>query len=220
MNTPGLVFSEELTATGFALQLFDGYSGLRILEGQVSVAIAGRKPPLRKSDSAAFVFLDIEAGSYSISVTPSVATPFYAPVTIPIELPMSDPLWQAYPDPSLADKTKPPDDPSQPAAYRAQRVLATLVPTPRYPFPPGATLLRGTVLAGTVPLTGAAVIRVGDTGGTASDANGEFVLFFDDVSGMGQSATIKATSSGRPDVTMPIALQRGRSVSTLIVMAP
>jgi hypothetical protein len=133
---------------------------------------------------------------------------------------MADQLWQTYPDPSLADKSKPLDDPNQPQAYRTQRALATLVPTTHYPFPPTATLVRGTVLAGTVPLAGASVIRIGDPSGTASDANGEFVLFFDDVSGMGQAATFRASSPGRADVSVAISLQRGSSVSTTILMAP
>ena len=86
----------------------------------MTVIIAGRKPPLAKTDSATFVFLNIGPGAYSISVQSSDQTPFYLPVNVPVTR-LSDPLWQAYPDLSLADKTKPLDDPSQPSAYRAQR---------------------------------------------------------------------------------------------------
>jgi hypothetical protein len=154
-------------------------------------------------------------------VQPSPETPFYQPVTIAVSLPLADPLWQAYPDLSLADRSKPLNDPNQPPAYKAERSLATLRPTPRYPFPPGATLVRGTVLAGGQPLAGATVFRVGDTDGAVSDVNGEFVLFFTDVDGLGQSATIRAThplQAGSVDV--PVTLVRGTTVSIVIVMTP
>jgi hypothetical protein len=221
MTFPGLVFSEEVRVRGFALQLFDGYTGAPRLEGQVIVSIAGRKPPVTKGDPAVFVFLNIAAGAYTISVRPGDATPYYLPVNVPVTLPLPDPLWQAYPDLSLADPSKPLDDPGQPAAYRVQRALATLHPTPRYPFPADATLVRGTVLAASAPLSGATVLRVGDAAGALTDANGEFVLFFDDVGGMGQAATIRATHPLFPGpVDVPVTLQRGITVSTQIIMTP
>ena len=221
MTFPGLVSSEEIRVRGFALQLYDGFTGQPRLEGRVAVNIAGQKPPFAKTDSATFVFLNIGPGAYSISVQSSVQTPYYLPVNVAVTLPLSDPLWQAYPDLSLADTSKPLDDPSQPPAYRAQRALATLRPTPHYPFPPRATLVRGTVLAAAVPLAGATVLRVGDPGGALSDANGEFVLFFDDVGGMGQAATIRAMHPLFPGpVNVPVTLQRGITVSTRIIMTP
>jgi hypothetical protein len=221
MTSPGLVFSEEVRVRGFALQLFDGFTGESQLEGPVTVTIAGRKPPVAKRDSATFVFLGIGAGAYSIAVRAGDVAPYYLPAVVPVTLPMPDPLWQAYPDLSLADPTRPLDDPGQPAAYRAQRALATLRPTPHYPFPAEATLVRGTVLAAGAPLSGATVLRAGDPVGALSDANGEFVLFFDDVGGMGQAATIRATHpliAGPVDVS--VTLQRGTSVSTRIIMTP
>ena len=148
MTYPGLVFSEEISVPGFALQLYDGFTGEPQLQGQVTVSIAGQKPPVAKTDSATFVFLNIGPGAYSISVQSSAQTPYYVPVNLPVTLPMPNPLWQTYPDPSVSDPTKPLDDPNQSAAYLAQRQPATLRPTPQYPFPPGATLVRGTVLAG------------------------------------------------------------------------
>jgi len=221
MTFPGLIFSEQITVKGFALQLYDGFTGEPQLQGQVLVSIVGQKPPIAKTASATFVFLNIGPGAYSISVQSSVQTPFYLPVNVSVTLPLADPLWQAYPDLSLADRTKSLDDPTQPAAYRAERALATLRPTPQYPFPPGATLVRGTVLAGNVPLAGATVMRVGDSDGTLSDVNGEFVLFFDDVSGMGQAATIRATYPLYPaPVDVQVTLQRGTTVSIQMVMAP
>jgi hypothetical protein len=221
MTFPGLPFSEELTVRGFALQLFDGFTGESRLQGEVAVSIAGRKPPLEKADSATFVFPNLGPGAWSIAVQPSPRTPYYLPVTIPVTLPLADPLWQAYPDLSLADRSKPLDDPGQPAAYRAERALATLRPTPGYPFSPGATLVRGTVLAGGLPLAGATVLRVGDAGGTLSDAAGEFVLFFDDVVGLGQAASIRASHpliAGSVDV--PVIIQRATTVAIQMVLTP
>jgi hypothetical protein len=221
MTSLGIVISETIALTGFAVQLYDGFTGQQQLAGQVIVSIAGLKPPVAKTDSATFVFLNITPGTYSISVQSAVRTPYYQPVLITVTLPLSDPVWQAYPDLSLADPTKPINDPGQPAAYRAQLALATLAPTPQYPFPPDATLVRGTVLAGGQPLQGATVDRVGDTTSTSSDANGEFVLFFDDVSGMGQPATISATHPLYPSpVLVPVTLQRGTTVSIQMVMTP
>ncbi len=221
MTISGLRHPELLQTKGFALQLFDGFSGESQLEGELAVSILGRKPPFEKPDSATFVFLDLDAGLWTISVLPSSRTPYYSPVTIPVSLPMADPLWQAYPDVSLADLSKPLDDPTQPAPYRAQRALATLQPTPSYPFPSDATLVRGTVLAGGQPLAGVTVLRVGDASGTLSDASGEFVLFFDDVSDLGQPATIRAShplQAGSVDV--PVTLRLGTTVSIQMVMTP
>jgi hypothetical protein len=225
MTFPDLRFSEQLTTQGFGLNLYDGFTGEPQLQGEVMVSIGKKKAAVEKSFPAMFVFPNLPPGSYSISVEAAPDTPFYSNVSIPINTPMPDPLWPAYPDISLADKSKPLDDPSQPAAYRAQRALATLVPTPRYPFPPGATLLRGTVLAGTVPLAGATVERVasgslGQGGDSAvSDGNGEFVLFFTDVDGMGEVATIQATHPLRPNTgQVQVTLQRGTTTSTRIVL--
>ena len=43
MTSPGLVFSEEVRVRGFALQLFDGFTGKPQLEGPVTVGITGGK---------------------------------------------------------------------------------------------------------------------------------------------------------------------------------
>jgi hypothetical protein len=211
--------TEELRVRGFALQLYDGFTGQPQLEGEMSVTIAGKRPPLEKTDSSTFVFIDIAPGDYSISVRSLDRTPYYLPVVVPVTLPMPDPLWQAYPDLSVADRSKPLDDPTQPQAYRDQRALALLAPTPHYPFPEGATLLRGAVLAGATPLAGATVIRVGDPVGTASDATGEFVLFFHDVGARGQAATIRAAHPLLAEhLDVQVTLQRGVTVSTRIVL--
>jgi hypothetical protein len=65
------------------------------------------------------------------------------------------------------------------------------------------------------------VLRVGDATGAESDANGEFVLFFGDVGGMGQQTTIRATDPNAPaPVDIPVTLQRGTTVSIQMIMTP
>lgn len=217
-----LRFSEQLTTEGFGLNLYDGFTGEPQLQGEVAVSIGKMKAAVEKSFPAMFVFPNLPSGSYVISVEAAPETAFYSNVSIPISMPMPDPLWPAYPDISLADKSKPLDDPGQPAAYRAQRALATLAPTPSYPFPAGATLLRGTVLAGTTPLAGATVERVPSESpgeNAVTDANGEFVLFFTDIDGMGEVATIQATHPLRPNTGQAqVTLERGTTISTRIVI--
>ena len=178
MSILNLRHPEVLNSRSFVLQLFDGYTGLPHLEGVVEVRIAGVQPPFEKSDAATFVFFDMKAGNWPIFVRSSLLTPYYVPVTIPVDLPLPDPRWQAYPDVTLADLTKPLDDPDQPKKYRTQRALATLEPTPSYSFPPGATLVRGLVVARGVPLPGAKVVADNGLASTLSDSNGEFVLSF------------------------------------------
>ena len=218
MIIPGLTNRELRKARGFALQLFDGFTRQSKLVGQVAVSIANQKPPLEKSGSATFMFMNIPPGNYTVSVQPSAVTQYYLPVPIPIPItvPATAALWQTYPDPTLADKKKPLNDPSQAPAYWAQRLLATLVPSTHYPFPPSATLVRGTVYDGKAPVKNATVSRVGGPGSTTSDVNGGFVLFFDDVGASGETVTINASAPPRADVSKSVALQQGSSVSMII----
>ncbi len=198
MTFPGLASSEEIRVRGFALQLYDGYTGASRLEGRVIVSIAGQRTPVAKVDSATFVFLNIAAGAYTISVQSGAATPYYLSADVPVTVPIPGP--------------------GQPAAYLAQ---ATLRPTPHYPFPADATLVRGTVLAAGAPLPSATVLRLGDAAGAVSDVDGEFVLFFDDVGVTGQAATIQATHPHFSNtVDVPVTLQRGTTVSIRMIMSP
>jgi len=173
------------------LLLTDGFTGANTLAGDVTATIAQTDPPLEKDSEATFVFVKLANGSYVVNVRSVPDEPFYSPVDIPITLPFQHPtrslwpkapIWPAYPDIVLADPTKLLDDPEQPPAYLAQRALAALQPTTSYPFPAGATLVRGTVYDGKTPLSGALVttaiiatagqfpIVVKNTTGAASNA--------------------------------------------------
>jgi hypothetical protein len=145
------------------LLLWDGFTGSNVLAGDVVVQIGKAGPPYPKT-SAEFVFTDLPNGSYTVSVESAPDQPYYLPVQIPVTLPFLrpddpswKPIWPGYPDIVLADPSRMLNDPEQTPAYLGQRALATLSPTTGYPFPAGATLVRGIVTAGVVPLNGALV---------------------------------------------------------------
>ena len=123
-------------------------------------------PSYQKESQAAFVFPNLAAGNYTVNIRSTPDEPYYLPVDIPLTLPFERPpvtlwpdapVWPGYPDILLADPSKMLDDPEQPAAYLAQRELTTLLPTTAYPFPSGATLVRGVVSGAGVALAGALV---------------------------------------------------------------
>ena len=147
------------------LLLFDGITGSGALAGNVVVQIGGVKP-LYQNPLSTFVFGNLPDGNYLVNIQSKADEPYYLPVNIPIALPFprpadtlweQPPVWPAYPDIVLADPSKTLQDPVQTPAYLGQRALATLLPTTRYPFPAGATLVRGSVTANGSPLSGALV---------------------------------------------------------------
>jgi hypothetical protein len=217
-----LIFTEDRTLTSrFTLFLYDGFSRRNFLDGTVEVQIAGQPAPYAKPGEATWIFYSLPDGAYSVTVAPDVDTPYYQPVTIPVNLPVPNALWPAFPDRTLADPTLMLDDPAQTVAYRAQRALATLRPTASYPFPQGTTLVRGTVRAGGVALPDATVFVDGQpqlSYVTASD--GQFVIFFDQPQGMAQNLNLRAQHASKPDVLTPVTVQRGLSVKVDITMAP
>ncbi|MBV9759626.1 MAG: IPT/TIG domain-containing protein [Acidobacteriaceae bacterium] len=145
--------------------LWDAFTGGSTLAGGINVQIGDNKPQFENEQSG-FVFPTLADGSYTVGVQSAPDTPYYLPVAIPITLPFprptdtlwdSPPVWPAYPDIVLADPNKLLDDPDQTPAYRAQRALATLLPSTSYPFPAGATLVRGVVTGSGQALNGALV---------------------------------------------------------------
>jgi len=212
---------------GFALMLFDRFSRINRLVGNTTVRFANKpsvKPflPFQKVPEAMFLFFEpLPPGAYTLEVRSEVDNiPYYLPADIPIVLPMPNSRWPAFPDLSLADASKPLDDPAQPAAYRTQRSAVTLQPSTAYPFPVGATLVRGTVLVDTVPLAAAMVRRVGDDMAYTTGADGEFVLFFPHVHGMVETITLRASHPLHVDRDRAIQVRRGLTVATTIRMVP
>jgi hypothetical protein len=212
------------------LSLFDSFTRSQQAAGEISVSLANkpqRRPfiPLRKFPEMTLLFFDLPNGDYTIQVRSNANAadkkpPYYRALDLPISLPMPALLWPAFPDITLADPTKPLDDPTQSAPYRAQRKLATLQPTTAYPFPSGATLIRGTVDANGAELEGASVGRAGQPVEYVTAENGEFVLFLENANGMGESITLEASHSLFPPKQQTVKVQRGMTTTTRIILAP
>jgi hypothetical protein len=232
-----------------ALLLYDGFTGAQELIGNISVSLANEtltspltsplhrfqntpQTTFRKTPLSTFLFFGLSRSVYIVHVRsnvdlPDQTPPYYLPadvsvnvVGLPIAIPVLKPVWPAFPDINLADGTKPLDDPTQPAAYREQRLAATLQPSTAYPFPAGSTLVRGTVLANGVPLAEATVQRVGDNLQYTTADDGGFVLFFTQIKGVGETITLQATHALHPTVRQNTDVHRGMTVATNIVMAP
>jgi len=233
----------------FALLLFDGFTGGPELIGELSVSLSGEtvtsppksplqflqqtfQTPFRKSPQATFLFFDVLAGEYLAHVRsnvdlPDKTPPYYLPADIlvnvadpPVAVPAQNRIWPAFPDINLADSSKPLDDPTQNLAYRTQRLAATLQPSTAYPFPAGSTLLRGTVFANGAPLPGATVQSSAAELQYLTGQDGEYVLFFTQISGVGETITLQATHALHPAVQQNTDVHRGMTVTINIVMAP
>jgi hypothetical protein len=216
----------------FALMLYDGFTGAQRLLGSIAVSLAAkpRFVPVQKVPQATFLFFGLAPGTYAVQVRSNDKSPgrtpqYYLPANVSVTVsnpsdlpPAPKPIWPAFPDVHLADRGKPLDDPAQPPAYRAQRRAATLQPAVAYPFPAGATLVRGHVLANGKPVAGAIVQRVGDDLQYPTGDNGEFVLFLKNLNGVGETITLQATHALHATVTQAVGVQRGMTVSTAVVM--
>jgi hypothetical protein len=215
-------FEQQTVRIAFVLELYDGVTGLAALAGAVSAEVVNKETAMQKQNVAQFVFFSLAPGAYTVEVASGPATPYYSPVNIPITVPAPNTaaaLWPAFPDRTLADPTKTLNDPTQTPAYLAQRAQATLVPTAQYPFPAGSSLARGTVSATGSPLAGAAVSRVGFTEQCVSGSDGQYVLFFNSVDGMGEAATLQAAHAPYANKTAAVTLLRGLTVTQDFVMA-
>lgn len=230
------------TQTGFAIFLFDAFTRRPGLVGlyddaeeerldqeffdrtgdasrlftRTTVRVADRSlVPLAKQPSGPFVFfVELPAGNQVVRVR----SPYYLEKEITITLPLAG--WPAFPNITLANEDLPLDAPAQPAAYRDQRDAASLVPSVKYPFPASATLVRGTVRAGTTALDGATVRRAGDPLPFAyrTAESGDYVLFFRDVPGVGAVLNIEATHPLHATVVSSVQLFRGMTALHDITM--
>jgi hypothetical protein len=233
---PGLVERDPvLRQRGFVLLLFDAFTkkngvvgayasdekeradqeyadrtgDVALLREHTTVRLAGRPlVPLQKDASAFVFFVDLAPAPYIVEAR----SPYYVPRDITVQVPFPSANWPAFPDVTLADEDLPLGSPAQPAAYRVQRGAVTLEPSTRYPFPSDATLVRGTVRSGGAPLPGATVRRIGDPAAYVTDTTGEYVLFFDDVPGVGAAMTIQATHPLHVPVNTIVQALRGTTV--------
>lgn len=218
---PGQIpqWEEYRRSLSVGLLLRDAVTRRDRLFGEVSVGFAGLPiEPFQKQPEAAYFFHGIAPGAYTLEVRSSADTPYYQPVDIPIVVPMPEPLWPAFPNHLLADQSLALGDPGQPAAFRAQRQAATLQPTTAYPFPAQATLARGTVRTGGNPLAGARVrLLAGSLDYTTGD-DGEYVLFFTQISGVGETVILRASHPNHANVDVHVDVRRAATVARSITM--
>lgn len=202
----------------FALILRDGFADSDQMLGDLTVK-SGTIEGQQKDSSGSFLFYNLKPGAELFTVSSGIYTPYYLPATIPVTVPMPSALWPAFPDMTVADPSLLLGDPGQTAAYIAQRKLATLLPTTGYPFPPGTTLIRGTVLHGGLPLAAATVQQTGGTDpGYTTASDGQFVLYLSNPPGLPQSVTVTATHAGLATGSAVVTVMRGLTVSATINM--
>lgn len=197
-----------------AVCLVDAFTRQPQASGDLRVRLNGSQGSFtaqRKAKTAVFYFGDVPPGAYTVEIRSNERTPFYLAADIPVQLPLIDPLWPAFPEIRLADRRRRLDDPAQPAAYRAQRALATLLPSVAYPFPADATLIRGTVRADGNRLAAARVRDIAREFAYPTAADGEFVLFFDRPVA-DRSVTLRATRPAGGDLERRLTLHREMTV--------
>jgi hypothetical protein len=212
---------------GLAVQFFDRLTRVSRLFGKIRVRLAGSSlEPFPKPDQATFLFFDLQPGAYTVEVRSNrdgglgAEPPYYLAANIAINLPLTNPLWPAFPDVYVANQNLPLDDPGQSAIFRTQRSSVMLNPTVAYPFPSGSTLVRGTVLAGGNRLVNARIRRVGDTREYTTGTDGEYVLFFNEINGLSEAITLRTSHPLHADVDQAVEIQRGRTVVRNFIMAP
>ena len=208
-----------VTNLQFALLLRDGFANSDELLGDV-VVTGATEAGRRKDTSGIFLFFDLAPGPQALTVASGRGTPYYRPLAVAVTIPpppLPASTWPAFPDIALADPTLPLGDPGQPAAYRTQRLAATLLPDAAYPFPEGTTLVRGRVAHAGQPLAAASVGLVGSSDPPFTTvADGQFVLFWRDAPGLPTPVTLHATHVGFPAADVNVTVLRGLTVSAPI----
>jgi hypothetical protein len=95
-------------------------------------------------------------------------------------------------------------------------VQIVLKPSPGYPFPAGATLLRGVVTGGSA-VPGADVSVIGKTMTTNTNERGEFVLFFRGIKTESITIVIK---KGGDTKSVGATIEEGKTISTGTITFP
>lgn len=149
------VFPDRIITTrlSLAVLLMDEYTEkppIGLLK--VSIKELNKKPV--KNRSKYYLFCDIPGGYYTIFVE----SEYYFPVEKPVKVPDPPLPGQEY-EPVIKD--------------------IKLEPKPSYPFPAGATLIRGMVIdMNNMPVSGANIEVTGKEVNSVTTEKGEFVLFF------------------------------------------
>lgn len=221
MPFPTLTGETIQTNLQLAVMLRDGFARSGDLLGNVTVTGNSEKG-LRPDQSGTFVFFHLKPGPQALAVASAPETPYYLPLTLNLTVP--DPplpasLWPAFPDVTKADPDLVLDDPAQTPAYLSEREAATLYPSTSYPFPGGATLVRGSVTHANQPLSDALVRQVGSSDPPyRTGADGAFVIFWRDAPGIPGLVTIEASHAAHATVSVDVLVTRGLITSVAIEM--
>lgn len=238
----------RLLQVSFAAMLRDGFTGAGEFAGSLTAQLeqrtTGPAPEFRTVRSpatrsgATFVFTGLRPGDYRVTISSNTdprdhLPPYYNEIQLEFTVPDLDPdeFERQLSDPEFRKTLH-------------NEVPADLVPTVDYPFPPGATLIRGRVAKddgspGGLPL--ADVLMTGrstapDPGGSApenvrgrTNAQGQYVLAFRRVSGRvsidadhtelnpGQTATVTAHHPAHP---LPVETTIRRGMTTTVNFGP
>lgn len=154
--------------------------------GRVEVRLKDGGPKAIKNLSGYYLFTDLAPGVYTVSVE-------------------SDHYSEAEKavDTSILDLKNP-------------VVQIVQKPNSHYPFPSGATLLRGVVTNGS-PVAGAEVSVTGKTITTNTDERGEFVLHF---KGIKTEAITVVIQKGNDTISAGATIEEGKTVSAGLIHFP
>lgn len=154
--------------------------------GRVEVKLKDGGPTAKKNLSGYFLFTDLAPGVYTVSVE----SDYYSTVEEAV-------------DTSILDAKNP-------------VVQIVLKPNPGYPFPAGATLLRGMVTNG-MPVAGATVSVTGKSVTAVTDGHGEFILHF---KGIKTETITVVVQKGADTKSITTAIEEGKTVSAGIIHFP
>ncbi len=196
MTTPA-IDRRITTRLTFAVLLTDDFTGKQEIMGNVTVSVPDLERTAVANPSGYFTFLDlpdVPGGEYTVRVDAG----FYV---------------------ESQTAVKPTDlDPDAPV------VTIALKPNPLYPFPSGATLMRGVVSrAGGSAAAGAGVQWEGDVvKSTVTSGKGEFVLYFPvdffPVDGESASITVDVTPPGESSVAINTEVYKCKTTSLPVVI--
>lgn len=205
-----------------AVTLVDAFTG-QPPETAVDVFLKERRDrhqrgeePIRNR-SGYYCFLDLSPGAYTLITEPDPIPSGY------FLQPPSGGSWtfefEQTVDIPLADPLAP-------------VVVVTLSPHTGYAFPDHATLVRGRVVRGADPVTGAEVTStysrvdpddfdnsINQTVGTQTDSNGDYVLFFKAPSASPQNIVVTAAADNQ-QASQPVVLEEGKTAGPVTIQLP
>lgn len=202
------------TTLTLAVMLRDAYSRRDVLLGDIEVKVTDVETAERKPLESTFIFSKLPNGAHNIQIRSLEDPPLYLPVDLAVTLPVTDPLWPAFPDRSLADPTLSFDSPFQTPLFRSQYRQASLIPSASYPFPGDATLIRGMVTSATGPLD-----QVSISEGTElrylTGETGEYAVF---IAPFQPAVTLTFQRPGFSDSVVPVnAASQGTAVVNVLM---